>query len=544
MKGVGQLIDELPVGRFHAMHLARQILFNAVLAITIECTPFIFQGLALEFGGSLGGMSTTQETLYALTFLLGGAVGAGIGAMQDVFGRKVVIQWSAFLAVAINATAYACKNLTSIYMERFFFGIAFFSMQFSLSAWYTELLPIRGRGMLYTALTAGYPLGRLAAIKIAELLGPRRWRVWTAVRSGSIAGIWLLSLLIVGSPRHLAALGKETQARDMMRKIYAFNRTPFPEEGEDEGGAAEDGAGEEAGEAKEDRRAPPSAADPSRAEARLRKPFPKTEATPLIDAKGDDAATDAAASGSARSFIEAAVLLPAKVATAIWGRWSELLRSPPNHLLYAIGLFVGLAIQQVLITNYGPRVTQVLIYPDSQTSTGLAPKGKMDDLPYEILLIFNYCDWAGILLSSLIIDVLGRRGFLLMGFVVSAVLWLSMGVIKPAGNVPVNQTTPGLSVALIVVGCFAHATRGYAPEAVNLWVLETVPTNQRGASYAACNVVFMLTQSVVLPIGGAIVGAVNFAPTPLLCGYAVIQLIVGIYCIYLPTETANKALSE
>ena len=151
---------------------------------------------------------------------------------------------------------------------------------------------------------------------------------------------------------------------------------------------------------------------------------------------------------------------------------------------------------------------------------------------------------SGILFSFLIVDRLGRRGFLTVGFIVAAFLWLTLGSIKPIAGVAEDETNDSLVTALVIVGSFASATRGFAPEAANLWALETFPTEQRATCYSAANIMFQLSASIVLPVGGAIVNALNYSPVPLLVGYAVMQLIFGIFTWFLPNETVNKAMQD
>jgi hypothetical protein len=75
-------------------------------------------------------------------------------------------------------------------------------------------------------------------------------------------------------------------------------------------------------------------------------------------------------------------------------------------------------------------------------------------------------------------------------------------------------------------------------------VLETFPTDQRATCYAAANVVFQLASTIVMPAAGALVQRVHYSPTPLLLGYAGIQLLIGVFCAWLPHETVGKAMRD
>jgi len=86
----------------------------------------------------------------------------------------------------------------------------------------------------------------------------------------------------------------------------------------------------------------------------------------------------------------------------------------------------------------------------------------------------------------------------------------------------------------------AQATRGYAPIAGNLWALESFPTEQRATCYAAVNVIYQLTGLIIVPIATAFDGMSSVA---LIEVYAGIQLLLGVFTMFLPNETTNKALA-
>jgi MFS family permease len=510
---VGELIDQLPVGRFHILHLLRQITFSALFAVTIEATPYIFPGLAAEFD-----LTAEQEAMFASSFTFGGMLGAALGAIQDVFGRRPVIQWGALFATLMTFLSFATQSYTMICVVRFFLGLAFFSLQYGVSAWYTELLPIRNRGPLYVSLTAGYPIGRLAVILIAQRMEASQWRNWTAIKGSLLALVWLISLGIEESPRFDGIRGEEEEARRQLRKIYSFNGTPFPDDASEMEGAKEDSAG--------------AAEDSQKASSAM-------ESTPLVAKSPADDASAPSDSKKKRPSGPLGMLIDA--AQRVTARWTTLCSSPPRHLGFAVVLFASVSVQQCLITNFGPRVFQVLIQPTTNSPAGYVHTDKLD---FNTLIIFNCSDWIGILASVLLIDRLGRRGFLTVGFTLAAVFWLMLGLAKPVANMGVTDTNPTMSVLLIVIGSFASATRGFSPEASNLWVLETFPTDQRATCYAAANVVFQLASTIAMPAAGALVHLVHYSPTPLLLGYAGIQLLIGVFCAWLPHETVGKAMRD
>ena len=146
---VNELIDELPFGRFHIFHVARQLLQNACVAIQLELVPYIFPGMAATFGvpGDAG--------LFAAVFTGGAIIGAAMVSLQDSFGRRPVILWGAVLATALIFVQIPLQNWGVILAARFLLGAAFSFQQFGFAGWFTEFLPRINRGPLYAGLTAG-----------------------------------------------------------------------------------------------------------------------------------------------------------------------------------------------------------------------------------------------------------------------------------------------------------------------------------------------------------------------------------------------------
>lgn len=86
-----------------------------------------------------------------------------------------------------------------------------------------------------------------------------------------------------------------------------------------------------------------------------------------------------------------------------------------------------------------------------------------------------------------------------------------------------------------------QATRGFAPEAANLWALEVFPTESRATKYAVVNVAYQLTATVAVPLASIGQGA---SPSLILLVYAGMQLALGAFASFLPKETVNRALDD
>ncbi|KAL3909070.1 MAG: hypothetical protein SGPRY_009558 [Prymnesium sp.] len=471
---VGELIDALPLGRFHALLVARQIVLTACFALSLEITPYIFQGLELEFGVEQAALATVS-TLFAL----GATIGAGLTSLQDEFGRAPVIRAGALTALLFASASIFMPSFALLLLLRVPLGTGFAFMQLGFGAWFSEFLPKDSRGPLYVFLTIGYPIGRAVAILSAWLIETTHWRWMLAEISMAISLAFVISLFIPESPRSLLILGDPPAAYRVLQDLYTFNGTPFPE-------------------------AAKRAIHWDKAKVR------SSEATPLA--------------GKAKPSLWS-------ILVRIVHRWQSLRHSQPKVLIFALVLFAGIALQQSLILIWGPHVFQQLLYPGSSP--------QRDKLPYSVLLGWNFADWGGIAFSSLLIDRLGRRGFFAVGFLAAAILWSALAVYTPI----LHAICPGADpyVALVVIGAFAQATRGFVPEAGNLWALETFPTTQRATMYAACNVVYHFTSGTAVAVTGT---AQSASPILLLLGFAGLQILMGIFTLFLPKETSKVAMQD
>jgi len=458
---VAELIDELPLGRFHVFHISRQILQNACVAATLEITPYIEAGIMAQF--NVGGPEAFVSAFYA-----GSILGAALVSLQDSLGRRPVIRAGALAAVAFSFLIAAIPNYTMILVLRFLLGAGFSFQQFGFGGWFSEFLPRVNRGPLYAALTAGYPIGRALAILVASKVDSQHWRYMQLLPSGALCVVLLLAISIPESPRYMARNGGDSAgALKVVRRMYEMNRMAPPE-------AVQEGAVVES-------------------DTLLRGALSQTSAL-----------------------------------GAWWERVSGLRRNKPAVLNYALVLFFGISVQQSLILNLGPKIFEELLYPDQ-------PHGP---LPYSVLLVWDVADWFGILAAIAVIDRLGRKKFFFVGFVLAGLFFCIFGLLRPIA-VAIDPTANPFT-ALIIFGALAEATRGYAPIAGNLWALESFPTEQRATCYAAVNVIYQLTGLIIVPIATAFDGMSSVA---LIEVYAGIQLLLGVFTMFLPNETTNKALA-
>ena len=219
---IGEIIDQLPVGRWHALHVLRQIGLNACFTITLEGNAYIYPGMSRRFGVGSG-----DEQGYAALFTCGGIVGSLVVAASDVVGRRTVIRAAAAISLVTSAVIPAAQTFWVLCMLRFLLGCSFFAAQYGSSAWFTELLPVHNRGPFYAALTAGYPIGRMLVILIADRIAGEDWRIILIVAAASLVLVLAYGLCICESPRYLAINGEAPEARRILTRIAAFNGTPL-----------------------------------------------------------------------------------------------------------------------------------------------------------------------------------------------------------------------------------------------------------------------------------------------------------------------------
>ena len=163
----------------------------------------------------------------------------------------------------------------------------------------------------------------------------------------------------------------------------------------------------------------------------------------------------------------------------------ELRRHHASRLVFALGLFSCLAATTVLLDNWGPRLFQRLArlapHPaparpgpartgphrtaPHRTARTLAVRSRAQlaptsaELPHALLLLLSAGDLAGILLSILLVDRIGRRGCFHLGFFLQAALYVVMALV------------PRRAAPLAALGFAATGCRCFGWEAAQMWVV-------------------------------------------------------------------------
>ena len=85
-KQLSDLLDALPLGRFHALHLLHAMFAYGAMAMCQEVSPYIFDGMSREFGASGFG-----NGLLAAAFPAGAGVSAAALVVDVVVAQPLPV---------------------------------------------------------------------------------------------------------------------------------------------------------------------------------------------------------------------------------------------------------------------------------------------------------------------------------------------------------------------------------------------------------------------------------------------------------------------
>mmetsp|Transcript_7557 Transcript_7557/g.18728 ORF Transcript_7557/g.18728 Transcript_7557/m.18728 type:complete len:472 (+) Transcript_7557:143-1558(+) len=207
--------NALPVGRWHYLHMLRQMLAWSIFAVTQESTAYVFDGFRRSFDTSEQELAHFASAFYAGS--LGGAALASVAI--DSVGRRKLALLVVPIGIACASLMLTADSFATIVLLRggqaVYFGIALTA----LATWYPEFLPTESRGPLMAAVSLGWPAGRAAVIIIAKISEDS----WRPVIVASIVGWLVLGLVIFmapESPRFLLSTGDVRAAGQVVRSMY------------------------------------------------------------------------------------------------------------------------------------------------------------------------------------------------------------------------------------------------------------------------------------------------------------------------------------
>jgi putative MFS transporter len=221
--GVGALswlhvADRAPLARAHWALVGALVVTLAVDVMKPATLGFVIPGLADEYG-----LARTHASRLALSALCGTTVGSLVwGRFADRCGRRAAILLSAlmFIGTAIcGAMPTFAWNVAMCFLMGASAG-GLLPIAFTLMA---ETVPARHRGWLLVALggvgtSAGYLLAAGAAAWLEPLFS---WRALWLLGLPTGALVLAFARWIPESPRFLAAIGREAEARATLRRYAA-----------------------------------------------------------------------------------------------------------------------------------------------------------------------------------------------------------------------------------------------------------------------------------------------------------------------------------
>ena len=216
------VLDALPLGRFHALHLCHACFAYGAMAMCQEVAPYIFDGLTREYGASGFG-----NGLLAAAFPAGAGAGALLCAwMGDSVGRRPLLLLGAGVSAVFTLLMAGAPSWDALLALRLVQSAAASIILSLFTAWYAEFLPTIGRGPLTASMSLGWPTGRAILIVCAAALG-NDWRLLVLATAVPLALLFLVQYAAPESPRHMLVGGDAAGAARVLEQIHATNRTPW-----------------------------------------------------------------------------------------------------------------------------------------------------------------------------------------------------------------------------------------------------------------------------------------------------------------------------
>lgn len=214
---VGHAFRDMPFGSVHIKICA--VLFFAFAIEAWEMLMLTY--VASDLGTSLQvGMTEVGIAISAL--FLGMIPGSLIwGPISDRIGRKATCAWSFAGYGVFTLLSCFAPNFEILSVARFLSGLLFSGVFTVTFPYFEELLPVKVRGRATVYLAAGWPIGTLAALGTAALIGGQGWRWVIAV--SALASLWgiVLYKVVPESPYWLARRGRNEDAHDVLDRLGA-----------------------------------------------------------------------------------------------------------------------------------------------------------------------------------------------------------------------------------------------------------------------------------------------------------------------------------
>ncbi len=238
--GVAEVLDRIPVGRFHHRLLAicgSAWAFDGMEVIVISFTL----GILTEAWG-LGGFAAG---LLGSASLMGMIIGNwGWGNYADRFGRKPAFQWTVLTYSVFTGLTALATGFYGGFALRFLTGVGLGGALAVDTSYLSEHLPTDRRGRYLVYLDAFWPAGNLLAVGLAwvflsvlpggqgvvavPILGDvEGWRLLFVAASFPALLTFVIRSRLAETPYFLAQQGELEAANDRIREIAETNGEPF-----------------------------------------------------------------------------------------------------------------------------------------------------------------------------------------------------------------------------------------------------------------------------------------------------------------------------
>jgi putative MFS transporter len=214
-KNVGQWFEEMPLTRAH--WIAGLTLFFSFVIESWEMMIIIFNSGSVGAEFNLG---TAEIGQLIGAMFIGMIPGALIwGKLVDRLGRKTSLVLSLALYWPLPLLSAFATSFETLMWLRGIGGLVLSGALVVTFPYFEELVPVRSRGRATVYLSAGWPLGVLAAIGVTTLFIDLGWR-W-AIGFSALSGLWAIVVykLVPESPYWLSEKGRTAEAEAAISRL-------------------------------------------------------------------------------------------------------------------------------------------------------------------------------------------------------------------------------------------------------------------------------------------------------------------------------------
>ena len=214
---VGHAFRDMPFGSIHFKICVVLFFAFAIEAWEMLMLTYVAGDLATSLQ-----VGMTEVGIAISALFLGMIPGSLIwGPISDRIGRKATCAWSFAGYGVFTLLSCFAPNFETLSVARFLSGLLFSGVFTVTFPYFEELLPVKVRGKATVYLAAGWPIGILAALGTAALIGGHGWR-WV-IAASALASLWgiVLYKVVPESPYWLARRGRNEDAHDVLDRLGA-----------------------------------------------------------------------------------------------------------------------------------------------------------------------------------------------------------------------------------------------------------------------------------------------------------------------------------